>query len=434
MRVKNVADAKAASGPAFPANEAIALDSNRPFALRRDALHCSPLLSASAIRALVNPMKRPIIIAGLLLGIVLINLLFVAKYGVRVNAALGLAIAYAFLFAILTLAVRKLRSPIPAWIPVGLILLFCGLAFVALHRVNPTNVKVDRWSAMTNFDAALLRGDYPYLAKTHLDGVMSCLPIMYISGLPFYLLGDVGYYQIFSLLLFALLVYKMAAGNNTRTYVLLILMTSPVYVYEIIVRSDLFTNMVLLLVVIFVAEKWRYHKTAKRMLLAGILVGLVCLTRSISELLFLLYFLRYFDRRKEMALGASFVAGVVAAFVAVLAVFYVWNPTDFMAHIPFSHQKGFIPTGVLAIFVLLTVAAAIFAKDLNRFLWSAGFLMFALISSLFILTIHQVGMRNAVWGNMFDISYFSFAMPFAVLGVACALEDGYDKARVACVC
>ncbi|MGA2060018.1 MAG: hypothetical protein ABSG67_06020 [Thermoguttaceae bacterium] len=368
-------------------------------------------------------MKKYIAFVGLLVGIILINLLFVAKYGTRLDLAFPAGMAYIFFIAILTLAFHKLTHAIPTWIPIGLVLLFCCFAFVVLHRIKPLSINVDRWSAMANFDAALLHGDYPYLVETHLGGVMSCLPVMYISGLPFYLLGDVGYYQIFSLLLFSLLVYGLIANNNTRTYILLLLMTSPVFIYEVIVRSDLFTNMVLFMGIIFIAEKYKNRKNTKRMMLLGALIGLIALTRSIVGLLFLLYFIRYFDFKKEIRSAVVFLSSAAAIFLGILAVFYFWSPVDFVAHIPFSHQKGFIPNSILALFVFAASLAGVFVTSLKRFVWSAGFLMLALISVLFILAIQRMGMQNTLYKHMFDISYFSFSMPYLILGIGFVIEE-----------
>jgi hypothetical protein len=368
-------------------------------------------------------MKKYLAFAGLLAGIILINLLFVAKYGARLDLAFPAGIVYIFFIALLTFAFHKLPRVIPKWIPIGLVLLFCCSAFVVLHAVKPLSINVDRWSAMANFDGALLRGDYPYLAKTHLDGVMSCLPVMYISGLPFYLLGDVGYYQIFSLLLFSLLIFGLIASNNTRAYILLLLMTSPVFIYEVIVRSDLFSNMVLFMGIIFVAEKCKNRKSTQWMILLGSLIGLIGLTRSVVGLLFLLYFLRYFDFKKEIRSAVIFLSSAAATFLGILAVFYFWSPADFAAHIPFSHQKGFIPNSILALFVFAASLAGVFVTSLKRFVWCAGFLMMSLISALFILTIQRMGMQNALWEHMFDISYFSFSVPFMILGIGFAIEE-----------
>jgi hypothetical protein len=368
-------------------------------------------------------MKKYIAFVGLLVGIILINLLFIAKYGARFNLAFPAGIAYVFFIALLTFAFHKLPRAIPPWIPFGLVLLFCCFAFVVLHVIKPLSINVDRWSAMANFDAALLRGDYPYLAKTHLGGLMSCLPVMYFSGLPFYLLGDVGYYQIFSLLLFSLLVYGLIANTKTRTYILLLLMSSPVFIYEVIVRSDLFTNMVLFLVIIFVAEKCKNRKSTKQMLLLGSLIGLIGLTRSVVGLLFLLYFIRYFEFKKEIRSAVVFLSSAAATFLGILAVFYFWSPLDFVAHIPFSHQKEFVPNSILALFVFAASLAGVFVKSLKHFVWSAGFLMIALISVLFILSIQRMGVQNALWKHMFDISYFSFSMPFLILGIGFVIEE-----------
>ena len=53
--------------------------------------------------------------------------------------------------------------------------------------------------------------------------------------------------------------------------------------------------------------------------------------------------------------------------------------------------------------------------------------MFALISVLFILSIQSMGMQNALWKHMFDISYFSFALPFMILGIGFVIEENASE-------
>jgi hypothetical protein len=181
--------------------------------------------------------------------------------------------------------------------------------------------------------------------------------------------------------------------------------------------------MVLFMGIIFVAEKCKNRKSTKRMILLGSLIGLIALTRSVVGLLFLLYFIRYFDFKKEIRSAVVFLSSAAVIFLGILAVFYFWSPADFVAHIPFSHQKGFIPNSILALFVFAATLTGVFVKSLKHFVWSAGFLMIALISVLFILSIQKVGMQNALWKHMFDISYFSFSTPFLILGIGFVIEE-----------
>ncbi|MDP5045194.1 MAG: hypothetical protein NWQ06_09475, partial [Leeuwenhoekiella sp.] len=95
--------------------------------------------------------------------------------------------------------------------------------------------------------AALLNGNYPYSALDHLGGKTSNLPTLFLIGLPFYLLGDVGLLQSFTFLVFAGIIDKLIKSPAIRIVSLLLLMSSLWYLYEIVVKSDLVSNTILVI-------------------------------------------------------------------------------------------------------------------------------------------------------------------------------------------
>lgn len=85
--------------------------------------------------------------------------------------------------------------------------LFFTLTIFINNSVDGELLHVDRWSAMHVGIEALLNGEYPYTAVDHLGGRTSNLPALLFLGIPFYLLGDVGYLQSFTFLGFAFIIF-----------------------------------------------------------------------------------------------------------------------------------------------------------------------------------------------------------------------------------
>ena len=78
----------------------------------------------------------------------------------------------------------------------SLVVASLGVQVACLAYVSPETLRVDRWSAMTAFNDAVLSGTFPYAARTHLGSSLWGLPAAYLVGLPFQWLGDVGYLQV----------------------------------------------------------------------------------------------------------------------------------------------------------------------------------------------------------------------------------------------
>ena len=80
----------------------------------------------------------------------------------------------------------------------GAVLLFFSFTLLINSYVDGNTLNIDRWSAMEVGIEALLNNEYPYSAIDHLGGRTSNLPTLLFLGIPFYLIGDVGYLQSFT--------------------------------------------------------------------------------------------------------------------------------------------------------------------------------------------------------------------------------------------
>jgi len=107
---------------------------------------------------------------------------------------------------------------------------------------------VDRWSVITSFLEALSKGNYPYLAQSHLGNFPGLIPVYFIIAWPFYRIGEPGYLSLAGLVLFVLFNEKYAQNKNDKLWLTLLLASSPFYLWEVATRSNILINAVLIVI------------------------------------------------------------------------------------------------------------------------------------------------------------------------------------------
>ena len=226
-----------------------------------------------------------------LLAYIAINLLFITKYASRISDVL--AIVACLVYSIVAFAAfAQIERKDIFQNKKGLLvssLVAIALLIALQSSINPYELKIDRWSAIHHFIQSLFQGSYPYGAETHLHGYGSPFPVWQIIHVPFYLLGNVGLSFSVATLLFIHSAY-LQWGSKGGYLSLLLLIASPAYLYEVMTRSDMITNFLL---VGSVVNYLVYFKiTLKSHLIAiAILCGLTASTRLTAILpLFMLYF------------------------------------------------------------------------------------------------------------------------------------------------
>ena len=188
---------------------------------------------------------------------ILVNVLFVAKYSERISERVALVAtlsAVIFYYILLRLLIPYIfyRKEQRAWskkVVMGVCLIaFAGMVAVQ-YAIDPYSIQVDRWSALHFPIQNLLSGIYPYTASTHLGGNASPFPVWQILHIPFYLLGNVGLSFFAATALFLWSCWKVQ-GREKALVVSLLLCSSVAVWYEVSVRSDLITNLLLLAAII----------------------------------------------------------------------------------------------------------------------------------------------------------------------------------------
>ena len=188
----------------------------------------------------------------------LINSIFIIKYTSRLNFFNEFLFALIYLVIIILIIYSYIKINI-YWYYYKYIFFIMGVTLFVFTiylniNINGNNLNVDRWSAMEVGIKALLNGQYPYSAIDHLRGRTSNLPSLIFIGIPFYLMGNIGYLQSFAFLIFSLIMYIAFNNYRDRLFCMLLLTLSPSYLWEVYVKSDLMSNFIFILFFLIVVQ------------------------------------------------------------------------------------------------------------------------------------------------------------------------------------
>lgn len=361
-----------------------------------------------------------------LLMIAFPGVLFAMKYGPRADipAAAGLA-GYLVFFALHVSVAYWLVARLDAIPGKGRrsrVLLLAGvfayaLALLALYsRIDPTALQIDRWSALSHFWDAIFRGEYPYRARTHLDSFISGFPGLFLAALPFRLLGDVGLMQFAALAAYAVLALRACGRASSGALVLILLAGLPVFVYEVIVRSELFSNMVMAAWLLHAGTLPSARRGTGPLLALALGWGLLLSTRGVVIVPFVLAvfpLLRERRRNDKVLFGTV----LLAAFAATFVPFFVWDPVHFLDKNPLHVQASYIPSWALAAVILASMVTGYRHRARPRLFAHTGFLLFTTVLFCWLLSAGRNGMATVLWEHGFDLTYFALPIPFILLHI-----------------
>jgi hypothetical protein len=365
----------------------------------------------------VTPVATRFTAAASLAAIAAINLLVVAKYAPRAHVS-GAALGAAYVAAVAAAAACARRfGPVPAkWrriVPALAVAVAVVLLFAVLEHVRPESVRVTRWSAITAFNDRLLSGRFPYEARAHLGDRVSGLPVLFVVALPFQVVGDVGYLQLFVVAAFAAAILWRWGRDHDLLWPLLLLLTSPAFLWEVVARSDLMSNAMLVVLVLCSCERWRGQLSPRRIAVIAALAGLCASTRLSLVVPMVVYFVGYFRQDWRASLQAA--AGAAAVFAATLLPFALWDWNAFVANNPLAWQASLSAWPIQAAAAAAAVLVGRAARDLGTAAYLGGMVTLAAVTGAFVLAGLGLGWDRALWGSGFDISYFDLALPFLLV-------------------
>ena len=351
----------------------------------------------------------------------IINAIFVDKYSARI-IEWHTILSFVYMLGICALSitlpriVQKLKHP-HYWL-LGISISFLGLGIAIQYSIDPLTIQVDRWSAIHNFLEGMLQGIYPYGQQTHLGGYGSPLPVWQLVHLPFYVMGNVGL-SIFAVIGLFIYTINKTRGMQVALAATLLLILSPTCWYEIAVRSDLITNILLVTIIV---EWLMYYQISlsKRTVSLAILSGLLLSTRLVAVIpLAVIYgyeFLTMGWKKQSIFLGIS-----LLTFGLTLVPFLLWEGSTlfFFEYNPFVLQTRQGSGYSLLIFTAIAVSITLYMKEDRRMrLTITGGLLTCLVTIAFFEKMWAENLWNELFSPTFDITYLSMALPFYLVEIA----------------
>ncbi len=349
----------------------------------------------------------------------LVNLLFVYKYSLMLTrhnlltCLLYLVIVNLFLARVWTVTARGHSVRRSERTDLLITAMLVTALFILMKQFDPSSIQADRYTAIHQWLDRLLAGQYPYSAESR----PSALPFLFLLSFPFYLLGDPGLLQIAALLVFVVIARDRALAPVPMTHLrVLLLVLSPAFLYELVVRSDLMSNVILVIFFGFILDKAMERRAKPAPIFClGAAGGLVIATRLVVLPVYMLFLARHRTaRRKDIV---RLVSGNILGFAAVTVPFVLWDAAHFLGEGPFAIQSGYASPWVLVIVVPLTLLLCMRADSPASVLEYSGAILFLAVLLPFIESVIYNGWANVFFNDRFDISYFVFCLPFLILSL-----------------
>lgn len=292
------------------------------------------------------------------------------------------------------------------------------VVFIVVSLTDGKTLNVDRWSAMDVGIKALLNGEYPYTATDHLNGRTSNFPGLFIIGLPFYLMGNVGYLQVFSFVLLSFTLYNILKIKQTLNYIILLLL-SPAFWWEIFAISDLLSNVIIVFCfVLLIKDKFK-DNVLKKPVFMGLSTSFLTLTRGIVAIPLILLVFRDFitiNIRDKIKYVISFI--LLSILLIALVIINCPDLETLKKFNPLNLQTMYLPNYINIFAVLLPFYFSLKIKKFNNqyFQFCTYLLLFPPFLS-FSITMYYMGFDTIIIDNKFDLSYLSIAFPFLIMEI-----------------
>lgn len=277
----------------------------------------------------------------------------------------------------------------------------------------------DRDEALNIAATELLKGKYPYTEKTYLNNPISPMPGAVLLSIPFVMLGNSAYQNLFWLITFLCFVTSYF-GDIRKALLLLwtILIFSPVVPQQIVTGGDLLSNSIYVLFFAWLTIVCVCTNTGTywNKIVSSIFLGIALSSRANFTLIFPLIF-SIILQKTGLKWAITSCALTLASFVLVTAPFYLYAPesfsplhtfdkiSQFSTLLPFSNVVIPIASGVLAI------ALAFQRMDFAKLLRNYTAVQALPVLSAIILSNLQTESLN--------LSFADFGLSFLFSGVLC---------------
>jgi len=353
------------------------------------------------------------------------NVLFVCKYVPRAGLPAWLcAVVYGLITTGLFMAYRywlgsRISEKVAQWLSLTGIAAIIAVIAGAIFLIDPFTIQVDRWSATSFFLDGLFNGVYPYGVHTHLceENFPSPFPFWHYLNIPFWLLGDVGWIQVFFLLVFMGSVYYYFGSWKAVLLTVSVLCISPAYWWEIMTRSDGLSNALMVCSCVLIMEK-KGINIERQWLLTALIAGFIASTRLSAIIPIALYLFRpWIEADWRIKLG--FIAVALGVVLCIFAPYIFWDTETwvFFQRNPFMSQTTPGSVWILGIMVLIAIGLAYKKTTFYYYLCTTSVFMFAFMLFTQLGVIYRSLEPVTLFDICCDISYFTLALPYAIIAL-----------------
>jgi len=346
-----------------------------------------------------------------------INSIFIIKYSVRYSLSPTILILIYSIIVIGVILLLKRKKEFFKKLSRSVYFTFCIVTFVLLtilmFQFDITEIRVSRHAAIQEWLGNFLRGEFPYGGTAN----PSSFPVLFITFIPFKLIGELGLMQMLTYLLFSFyLLKRFTNAPNAKWFIQILLLSSPIYLYEIVTRSELFSNMVfVMLFVHFLLRNESIPEEYQKLIFASVFGGLILSTRMIVLPIYFI-FLFYFYRENLKKLFLLFL-GIGIVFLLTNLPFYLWNPHLYIEKGPFAVQSIYLSKVVVLLFLVLAVIIGFKIKSERSLHFATALLLFFIVFSAFITQLSEHTLFELIYKDRFDLAYFIFPLPFLLLSI-----------------
>jgi hypothetical protein len=351
-----------------------------------------------------------------LLVILLVNSLFLYKFSVIYTGfPVLITLLYMLGFTVIIYAAGNAKQiPLLNKKILTIKAILVSAAVLAFILLFPRLGEIGRLPAIEDWIDRFRAGLFPYNSPH----TPSSYPVIFFLAYPFHLMGNAGVLPFFGTILFMFLVLKDQNTVRVPLVKILLLLLSVIFYYEVVTRSELIFNMMLVGLVVYICEKYLHSaKIDSTFILCALLTGVVLSTRSVTAMLFVIYFLYKF----RYDLTNVFIFGIIslAVFAAFILPFYLWDPESFLKNGPFAVQSYL--SNLPVIIIVLVFVAALYSgwavSNVNEFYFSGGIILFFAAAVSFLLRVSETGFNEALINDGYDIAYFIFCVPLLILSI-----------------
>ena len=219
--------------------------------------------------------------------------------------------------------------------------------------------------------------------------------------------------------MFLVLVYtinKVIDNDCNKVFIILLFIISPAYLWEIYVKSDLMSNVIMILCFMLL---WN-HKYKKKYFLNPFLLGIstsfIFLTRVISAIPLIIFLYQSF-KKESFNIKIKYIVTVLSC--SFIFIFWVLKDCPdiytFLLFNPIQLQFKSSTLLLSIVFLIWTFFISLKSDSFKTKLEFSGLLLFLITFIPFLRLLLNFNFSYLIYDNLFDISYFNFSLPFVII-------------------